>query len=81
MKDISKCVPANIACLCLFCGAELTAPEEAEFNSGDMIKCSKCGNMNDWDSVYEATKERALEVVGDAVQKNVAEAFKDIFKK
>lgn len=80
MTDLLDGMPERMECLCLFCNSPLTAPEDAEFQSGDMIKCEKCGNMNDWDSVFAATEERALEATQKAVQKNLDKFAKNLFK-
>jgi len=49
----------TIEVLCLFCHSTLTADEDMEFESGDLIKCNSCGEMNDYDSVVEVAKEKA----------------------
>jgi len=35
----------KITVLCLFCQAPLQADENAEYESGDMIKCDSCGEL------------------------------------
>ena len=66
---------------CLFCGSALEGPEDAEYHSGDLIKCTKCGEDNDYDSVMEAAKEEGMEKMKGAVQEQLQKQFKGLFKK
>ena len=38
---------------CLFCGEPLEGTDDVSYSSGDLIKCQKCGEGNDYDSVIE----------------------------
>jgi transcription elongation factor Elf1 len=67
---------------CLFCGSPLVKQEGVEFNSGDLIKCNKCGESNDYDSVLEVAKEEGLASMKDVLyeQLQIQSKFKDLFK-
>lgn len=45
---------------CLFCNSTLTGPDDAKYESGDLIRCSECGEGNDFDSVVEVAKEQGI---------------------
>ena len=66
---------------CLFCGSALTGPEGTEYHSGDLIKCAKCGEGNDYDSVLEVAKEEGTEKMKNAVQDQLQKQFEELFKK
>lgn len=66
---------------CLFCGSALEGPEDAEYNSGDLIKCTKCGEGNDYESVLEVAKEEGMARMKDVVQVQLQKEFKGLFKK
>ena len=66
----------QITLLCLFCHSELQADENAEFESGDMIKCVSCGELNDYDSVIEVAKEKGIEKVKSQVEAELKKLFK-----
>ena len=52
---------------CLFCGESLEGPEDADCQSGDLIKCERCGEESDYDSVFEVAKEDAVGIVRDSL--------------
>jgi DNA-directed RNA polymerase subunit RPC12/RpoP len=66
---------------CLFCGEALEGPEDAEYQSGDLIKCTKCGEENDYDSVFEVAKEEGMSQVKEKVEEQFQKQFKGLFKK
>ena len=70
----------KIIALCLFCQAPLQADENTEFNSGDMIKCDSCGELNDYDSVIEVAKEKGIEKVKSQVEAELEKTMKKLFK-
>lgn len=70
----------TIEALCLFCNAPLTADENMEFQSGDLIKCNSCGEMNDYDSVVEVAKEIGIEKVKTEIGKELKKTMKNLFK-
>ena len=70
----------TIEVLCLFCHSTLTADEDIEFESGDLIKCNSCGEMNDYDSVVEVAKEKAVEKVKTDVEEELSKTFNNLFK-
>ena len=65
---------------CLFCKAPLQVEEGVESSSGDLIKCSSCGEMNDYDSALEVAKEKGLKVVKADFEKEVEKMMKGLFK-
>jgi hypothetical protein len=65
---------------CLFCGSALEGPEDIEYVSGDMMKCTKCGEDNDFDSVMEVAKEEGIEKMKGIVQEQLEKEFKNLFK-
>lgn len=70
----------TITALCLFCQAPLHSEENAEFKSGDMIKCGSCGELNDYDSVIEVAKEKGIEKVKSQVEAELEKTMKKLFK-
>lgn len=70
----------KITALCLFCQAPLQAEEYAELNSGDLIKCESCGELNDYNSVIEVAKEKGVEKVKSQVEAELEKTIKNIFK-
>ena len=70
----------TIEALCLFCNAVLTSEEGKEFDSGDLIKCNNCGEMNDYDSVVEVAKEKGVDKVESEIEKELHKTMKNLFK-
>ena len=77
MDDIER----KITLVCLFCGSPLQGPEDAEYASGDMIKCNECGEFNDYDSVIEVAKEKGIGEMSEEVQRQLKRKFGNLFKK
>jgi hypothetical protein len=76
--DIPK---LTVTLKCLFCGSPLEGPEDAHYNSGDLIQCTTCGEQNDFDSVLEVAKEEGMAKMKEAVQEQLHKEFKGLFKK
>ncbi|NIB44872.1 hypothetical protein HBA55_35165 [Pseudomaricurvus alkylphenolicus] len=55
--------PIRVEVTCLFCDAALQAEEEREYQSGDLIKCTACGEENDFDSVRDIALEKGEEQI------------------
>ena len=70
----------TVSLKCLFCGSVLEGPEDVEYVSGDMIKCTKCGEDNDYDSVLEVAKEVGIEKMKGVVQEQLETELKKLFK-
>ena len=70
----------QITLLCLFCGAPLEGSEDAEYASGDMIKCNKCEELNDYDSVIEVAKEKGIKQLSADVEEHIKKEFGKLFK-
>jgi len=71
---------SKITALCLFCHAPLEAEEDKEFQSGDMIKCNACSELNDYDSVVEVAKEKGTEKVKNEVEAELKKTLGKLFK-
>ncbi len=71
----------QVALKCLFCKSDLTGPEDAEFESGDLIKCNECGEENDFDSVLEVAKEKGLEQVTADVEAELENSLGKLLSK
>ena len=65
----------TVSLKCLFCGEALEGPEDAEYKSGDLIKCTKCGEENDYDSVFEVAQRRRYESSQGKGRRTIAEAI------
>lgn len=70
----------TVEAICLFCNATLTAEENRELKSGDLIKCDSCGELNDYDSIIEVAKEKGLEKVNSDVKAESKKSIKGLFK-
>lgn len=70
----------NITLKCLFCGCDLQGDMAKEFQSGDMLKCQECGELNDYDSLVEVAVEEGKASVADYANKEIAKILKRIFK-
>ena len=70
----------RITVKCLFCGCDLKGDTERKYQSGDMLKCQECGELNDYDSLIEVAVEEGKASVGDYANKEIAKMLKDIFK-
>ena len=70
----------SVTVVCLFCGSPLQEEEGKEFESGDMIKCSNCGELNDYDSVVDVAVEKGTEIVADEVMAEVSKTLGKAFK-
>lgn len=66
----------SIDILCLFCHSSFHVEDGSEFFSGDMLECNSCGEFNDYDSLLEVAKERAL----DTLTKDWEQKLKNVFK-
>ncbi len=66
---------------CLFCGAALQGPEDAEYSSGDLIKCADCGEGNDYNSLLDVAKEQGGEQLKNEVEKQLEREFRELFKR
>lgn len=70
----------KITILCLFCQSPLQADGKAEYNSGDMIKCNSCGELNDYDSLIEVAKEKGLEKIKSQIETDLKKTMKGLLK-
>ena len=65
----------TITLLCVFCDAPLQ-DEGKEYQAGDLIKCSSCGEDNDYKSIFEIAKEKGIENIKNESLKELKKAFK-----
>ena len=65
---------------CLFCDSELKADSEQEFDSGDMIRCLVCNELNDYDSVKEIAIAEVTEQATEYARKELEKSLKKLFK-
>lgn len=70
----------TIEVTCLFCDAPMKVEEEKKLESGDIIKCSACGELNDYDSLVDVAKEKGVELVKANLEKEIKSKFKKLFK-
>lgn len=70
----------HITLKCLFCGCDLKDETEKKLQSGDMLKCQECGELNDYDSLMEVAVEEGKAAVADYANKEIAKMLKGIFK-
>ncbi|WP_295582579.1 hypothetical protein [uncultured Lamprocystis sp.] len=71
----------TISLKCLFCGEALEGPEGADYRSGDLIKCTKCGEENNYDSVLDIAKDEGMSQVREMVEDQLQKQLKGLFKK
>ncbi|OYQ75964.1 hypothetical protein [Wohlfahrtiimonas chitiniclastica] len=69
----------QISLKCLFCNQTLKGDVEQSYKltSGDLITCSECGELNDYDSVLEIAKKTGIE----QLKKNVLDDLRNSFRK
>lgn len=76
-----KLKPFTVELVCLFCGAPLEGKEGITYASGDLIRCSECGEDNDYDSVLNVAKEKGVGKLKKEAEKQIKDEFKKLFKK
>lgn len=70
----------HITLKCLFCGCNLKGDTEKKYESGDMLKCQECGELNDYDSLMEVAVEEGKAVTADYAKEEISKMLKGIFK-
>ena len=70
----------HITLKCLFCGCDLKGDTEKKYQSGDMLKCQECGELNDYDSLMEVAAEEGKASAVDSAKEEIAKMLKGIFK-
>ena len=70
----------HIRLKCLFCSCDLKGDTEKKYESGDMLKCQECGELNDYDSLMEVAVEEGKAVAVDYAKEEIAKMLKGIFK-
>ncbi len=70
----------HIALKCLFCGCDLKGNTEKTYESGDMLKCQECDELNDYDSLVEVAVEEGKASAIDYTKEEISKMLKGIFK-
>lgn len=70
----------HITLKCLFCGCDLKGDTEKKYQSGDMLKCQECGELNDYESLMEVAVEEGKASAVDYAKEEIAKMLKGIFK-
>jgi hypothetical protein len=65
---------------CLFCNFPLEGDSDKEYSSGDLLKCQKCGEYNDYDSLIGVATEEGKEKLNEYVEEEIEKMLKDVFK-
>jgi len=71
----------RITIRCLFCNSGIIVEEGKKYESGDMLKCIECGELNDFHSLINVAKEEGMKQLKEKVERQLHNEFKDIFKK
>ena len=68
----------QIKMYCFFCKSEqFELPDESyQPSNGEMIKCANCGKLNDYTSMLEVAKEKAMQIATEEAEKMVKEFSK-----
>lgn len=69
----------QIKMVCLFCKSEqFELPKKGyQPSNGEMIKCANCGRLNDYTSMLNITKEKAIEIAKAEAQKIIKNTMKN----
>jgi len=62
----------DVTLACLFCGTKLEITTNSEPESGDMIKCQNCKELNDYDAL--------VALIADQEEQLLLNKIDDIFK-
>jgi len=66
---------------CVFCDSPLEGDTDKQYLSGDMLKCTNCQELNDYDSVMQIAQEEGVAIIEDEVKNELSQKLKDMFKK
>lgn len=69
----------TVSLKCLFCDSTLEGDSENEYNSGDLIECQECKELNDYDSLIEVASEEGKELVGEYAKEEISKIVKKLF--
>lgn len=70
----------HVTLKCLFCGCDVKGDTEKKYQSGDMLKCQECGELNDYDSLVEVAVEEGKASAVDYAKEEIEKMLKGIFK-
>lgn len=65
---------------CLFCDAVLSGKANKKYESGDMLKCQNCQELNDYDSLLSVVEEEEAEAE-ERIAKHLDEVISKRFSK
>ena len=63
---------------CVFCKNNLTYNPENPYKKGDMIKCTKCGRMNDYNSLMKVAINSNKLVIKKEIEKELRKSLKKL---
>lgn len=66
----------TVSVTCLFCDSVLQGNDEVKLASGDLIRCSQCGQENDFDSVVEVANNKAMKQLQDDLLSKATDIFR-----
>jgi GTP cyclohydrolase II len=61
----------SIELTCLFCDCPLEVEVKKECQSGDMLKCQNCQELNDYDALVEVAGEKGLAIFSQQVDEQL----------
>ena len=64
----------------MFCDCPLEGETDAEFKSGDLLKCQKCGELNDYDALIDVASDEGKELATDYAKSEIEKMLKKAFK-
>jgi len=70
----------NISLKCLFCDCDLKGDTEREYNSGDLIECQECKELNDYNSLIEIASEEGKDLVKEYAKDEISKVMKNLLK-
>lgn len=65
---------------CLFCGCDLKGDTKKKFESGDILKCQECGELNVYDSLVDVAMEEGKTAAVNYAKDEISKMLKDLFK-
>jgi hypothetical protein len=81
MTDKELGLPETMELHCLFCnGTQFKAKNDKPPQSGDLVECSACGQLNDFDAMLDVCKEEVAGLAKTAIERQIKDAFKKMLK-
>jgi DNA-directed RNA polymerase subunit RPC12/RpoP len=70
----------HITLKCLFCGCDFKGDTEKKYQSGDMLKCQECSELNDYDSLMARAIDEGKAAAAEYAKEEIEKMLKGIFK-